>query len=303
MLQAFASLPPAIRGIIWAATSSATYALTYATIRELAGTFSVFQITFFRATIGVLFMLPWLMHTGIGALKTHRARLYGTRAIITYTGMVCWFYGLAHAGLADATALMFTAPFFTLIILSIAIGERVGVKRWMAVAAGFAGALVIIRPGFVEFGLATAALVYVAISYGASNAATRALAITESTNAVVFYMFALVLPLSLVPAILTWSMPDWSHVPMILAFGVLSWLSMQSLTRALAAAPAAVVTPMYYLQLPFVGIVAYAFYDEVPGWHIWVGAAIIIGSSYVVVRSESRASRRVPAAAAAANDG
>lgn len=288
----FGNPPPVIRGIAWATVSSATYALTYATIRELSGTFSVFQITFFRASIGVLVMLPWLMREGLGALGTGRAYLYGGRAIVTYTGMLCWFYGLAHVGLADATALMFTAPFFTIIILSLAIRERVGAGRWAAVGVGFIGALVIIRPGFAEFGLATAALVYVAVSYGASNAATRALAITEPTNAVVFYMFALVLPLSLVPALLAWTMPRPDDVPMILAFGLLSWVSMQCMTRALAAAPAAVITPMYYLQLPFVGVVAYVLYAEVPGWHIWVGALIIIGSSYFVVRSEARAARR-----------
>jgi len=302
MFSRLGELPPAIRGIAWATVSSATYALTYATIRELSGTFSVFQITFFRASIGVLFMLPWLIGAGIEVLRTDRAYLYGGRSIVTYTGMVCWFYGLAHVGLADATALMFTAPFFTLIILSLAIGERVGIRRWAAVAAGFLGALIIIRPGFAEVGLATAALIYVAVSYGASNAATRALAITEPTNVVVFYMFALVLPLSLVPAILTWSMPKPSEIPMILAFGVLSWVSMQCMTRALAAAPAAVVTPMYYLQLPFVGIVAYALYAEVPGWHICIGALIVIGSSYIVVRSEARAARRGVAAASAAGD-
>lgn len=299
MLARLGLLPPAIRGIAWAITSSATYALTYATIRELSGTFSVFQITFFRATIGVLFMLPWLIQGGIAALRTDRPYLYGGRALITYTGMICWFYGLAHVGLADATALMFTAPFFTIIILALWIGERVGALRWAAVAVGFVGALIIIRPGFAEVGLATAALVYVAVSYGASNAATRALAITEPTNAVVFYMFALVLPLSLVPAILTWTMPRPTDLPMILAFGVLSWVSMQCMTRALAAAPAAVITPMYYLQLPFVGVVAYALYGEVPGWHIWVGALIIVTSSYFVVHSEARAARRMAALKAA----
>jgi drug/metabolite transporter (DMT)-like permease len=284
-------LPPALVGIAWMVLGCATYALCYATIRELTGTFSVFQITFFRAAIGVLVMMPWLARAGAGALRTGRWRLYGARAAVTYTGMVCWFYGLAHMGLADATALMFTAPFFTVIFLSLVVGERVGLARWTAIATGFLGALVIIRPGFAEVGLATAALIYVALSYGVTNAFTRMLALTESTNAVVFYMFALVLPLSLVPAVLTWTMPRPGDVPMILAFGVLSVAAMQCWTRALAAAPGAIVMPISYLQLPFVGLVAFAFYGEVPGWHIWLGGAIIVASSYTVARAEARRAR------------
>jgi drug/metabolite transporter (DMT)-like permease len=284
-------LPPALIGIAWMIAGCAAYALCYATIRELTASFSVFQITFFRAAIGMLVMLPWLMRVGLGGLRTGRQRLYGLRAVITYTGMVCWFYGLAHMGLADATALMFTAPFFTVIFLSLVIGERVGLGRWAAIATGFVGALVIVRPGFAEVGLATLALIYVAVSYGVTNAFTRMLAMTEPTNAVVFYMFALVLPLSLVPAALTWTMPLAGDVPMILAFGILSVAAMQCWTRALAAAPGSIVMPISYLQLPFVGLVAFAFYGEVPGWHIWLGGAIIVASSYTVARAEARRAR------------
>ena len=277
-----------MRGIAWMAASSLSYALTYITIRELSKDFPVVEISFFRAVLGMLAMLPWVLRAGPGALRTSRAKLYGFRAVITYTGMVCWFYGLANLPLTTATALMFTAPFFTVMMLAIGIGEEVGARRWGAIVVGFAGALVILRPGFVEMSLATLALCYVAVSYGASNASTRALALTENTNAVVFYQFALVVPLAAIPAALEWVTPRWADVPMILAFGVLSLISMQCMTRGLAHAPASVTAPLFYLQLPLVALLAFLWYLETPDIWVWVGSAAICGSGYFIVRTETR---------------
>ena len=281
-------MPAVTRGVLWMLASSFFYALTYITVRELSHGFSVFEVSFFRAVVATIVMLPWLVRAGPGALRTTRIRLYGFRAVFTYSGMVCWFYGLANLPLADATALIFTAPFFAVLILSVAIGETVGPRRWIAIAVGFLGAMIIVRPGFAEISLATAAVMYTSIAYGGSNASTRALAITENPNAVVFYMFALVVPISALPAAFYWTWPHWSDAPMIVAFGVLSLVSMTCLTRSLAHAPAAIVMPIFYLQLPFVAILAYVRYGEAPGPFIWFGGVIICAAGYYIARSETR---------------
>ena len=244
-MKFLAGLPAVTQGVLWMTIASFLYALVFVAVRELSHTFHVFEIVFFRATIGMLAMLPWLARSGVTALRTPRARLYGFRAVITYSGMVCWFYGLANLPLADATALLFTSPFFTVIMLAVFMGEHVGPRRWFAILCGFVGAVIIIRPGFAEIGIATAGVMYTAVAYGGSNAATRALATTENPNAVVFYMFTLVTPLALIPALATWITPGWSDVPLILGFGILSLVAMQCMTRALAAAPAAVSKPIF----------------------------------------------------------
>lgn len=282
------SLSPAARGVAWMIAASFFYALTFVSIRELAETFSVFQITFFRAVLGVAAMLPWLMRRGLPALHTGRWRLYAVRAVITYTGMVCWFYGLANLRLADATAIIFTAPLLTVVFLSFWLGERVGLARWTAILIGFAGALIIVRPGIAPMTLAAAAVVYTSLSYGFSNAATRVLATTENPTAVVFYMFATVAPLSLGPAIAEWTAPGWADAPLILLFGALSLVAMVCMTRSLAVAPGYVVMPMFYLQLPFVAVLGLTLFGETTGIWTWAGAAVICGSGYAIVWMERR---------------
>lgn len=283
---------PVLRGMVWMLLSSALYAATFVSIREMTEVFHVFQVTLFRALLGTLFMLPWLMKAGIGALRTARWKTYASRLAVTYTGMVCWFYGLANIPLADATALLFTTPLFTVLMVALWQKEPVGLARWTAIFAGFGGALIIIRPGLIEVTLPVLLLIYTAVAYGASNAFTKSLTTTEDPNRVVFYMFALVIPVAAVPSAMVWTPPTWDHAPLILIFGLLSWGSMSSLTRSLALAPASVVMPLFYLQLPFVAIIAYALFNETPHFTIWIGGAIIAASGYYIAWSQGRDTKK-----------
>ena len=279
----------AMRGIAWMMAATFFYAFTFVAIRELSRDFSVFELSFLRAGMGMLAMLPWLARARLAALRTPRLKLYCLRAVVTYSGMVCWFYGLANVKLADATALLFTSPLFTVAILAVALGEPVTRRRGAALAAGFAGAMIIIRPGFADIALPVIALLYTTVAYGAVNAITRSLALTDNANAVVFYQFALVVPVSAGPAALDWITPGWGDAPLILVFGALSVVSMQCFTRALGAAPAAVVMPVFYLQLPVVAVLAFVFYGETPDMWVWIGGAVICAASYDIARSEARA--------------
>ena len=239
---------------------------------------------------GILVLVPWLLRNGRGALKTRRWKVYAIRAVTTYTGMVTFFYGLRTVELADANAIQFTGPFFTVILLQIFVGERVGLDRWIAICFGFTGALLIVRPGFEVVVPAMLGIVYTAFAYGASNAATRALSTTEDKNAVVFYMFAMMLPLSIGPAIFDWTTPGLSDLPLLGFFLLIGYLSIHCVTRAYVHAPAAALTPAYYAQLPMVSAMAYAFYAEVPDTLTWIGAAVICVSGYWIARG-ARAER------------
>ncbi len=299
---AFDALPSASRGIALMFLSAMCYAFTYVTIRHLGETFSVYQLVLFRTALGTAVMLPWVIRAGPGALRTRRWKAYGLRAVAVYTGNLCWFYALAHITLADATTLSFMAPLFSVLILAVWLREKLDATRIAAILLGIAGGAVIIRPGFAEIHNATIGMVYTAIAYGAAMAWTRALTLTENHNAVVFYMFAINLPVSAVPGLAHWTTPGWIDLPWILAFGVLSLYSQTFMTKSLALAEAAVVMPTYYLQLPLVALLGFALFDQLP--EIWLvpGAALIIGGSYLSVRAEARKRKRAAAARAGVDE-
>ena len=150
-------LPGPVRGVLWMMLSCLFYALIYVVVRGLAESFAVNQIVFFRAVLGSAFMLPWLFTAGLGALYTRRMPTYLWRMLFSYVGAVAWMYGIAGMPIADANALMFTMPLFTVILAAIWLAERPGIHRISATIVGFAGALIILRPGMIEISMAALA--------------------------------------------------------------------------------------------------------------------------------------------------
>jgi len=268
--------------------SSIAYAFNFVSIRELSGSFSAYQLVLFRTAFGTAAMLPWLFRFGLRSLQTRRWGLYAFRAAIVYTGNLSWFYALAHMDLADATALSFLAPLFTAGVLAVWLGERLDRARITALVLGLGGALVLVRPGFEFVGLATLGALYMAFAYGTATAVIRALTRTEDHNAVVFFMFALNLPLALGPGIANWSAPAWADAPWITAFGVFSLLGQLFMTRSLACSEAAAVMPIFYLQLPLVALLGFLFFDQIPDLWVIPGAGLIAGGGYLAFRNEPR---------------
>ena len=264
------------------------FAVTFGVVRHLSATMTVPEMVFFRGAFGVVAMLPWLARAGPGALRTRRPKAYAIRALAFYAGFMCWFYGLAHMKLADATALYFTTPLFTVVLASWVLKERVGRHRWAAIIAGFAGAVIIVRPGAVELGLPVAAVLMAAVMFGVANVTVRALVKTERPSVVVFYDFALQMPLALGPAIYFWGYPGAQELVWLFVLGVVSAASQQCFARALAAAPTAAVMPPFYLQLPFVAAIGLVWFGQVPDGWVWLGAAVVGVASYYVAWRESR---------------
>lgn len=287
----FSALPSGVRGALWMSISAFIYACLYVVIRRLTDTVPIFELVFLRGVMGVALTLPWLYRAGPGALRTSRMGLYTSRVVMVYFGQLAWFYALANLPLSDATALIFTLPLFSVLLAGMLLREQVGIHQWLATVVGFAGALIIIRPGVITFSLAAAAALFTALTYAGGQVATKALTRTEDSNAVVFYMFALMALVGAAPAALVWVTPTWADLPWLLTFGILSVPAQHAVTRAFAAAPANVVVPFNFLKLPFVAAIALIWFSELPDPLTWLGGAVIFASTYYIGRRQARAAR------------
>lgn len=288
LISAYLALPAPSRAMLLMTMSALSYAMTFASVRELSETFSVYQLVMFRAAIGTAVMMPWLFRSGLFVLRTGQWKLYGLRAVTVYSGNLCWFYALAKMALADATALSFLMPLFAALILAFWMREQLSGPRLLALLLGMAGAFVIIRPGFTEVGLATICMLYTAVAYGAVTAITRVLTYRDDPTLVVFYLFALNFPLSLGPGIYHWKSPSFSEWALIAVFALLSLYSQIFMTRALALAEAIVVMPSFYLQLPVAAGLGFLLFDQIPEIWILPGAVLIISGSYYSLWIETR---------------
>ena len=250
------------------------------TIRDLQDRYGVLQMIFMRSVISLLLILPWVLKQRREDLHTRRLGLHCFRNTIHYVGNVGWFIGVTLVPLADLSALQFTVPLFTICFAALFLPERVGSHRWISTAIGFAGALVVIRPGFIEISLGTIAVVSSAACYAASQVSTKSLSQTDNPNAILFYMSIIFMPISMGPALVDWVTPSWEDAFSIFLLGFFGYLAHACIIRSFAAADASFVMPFDFVRLPIAAAIGFFLYYEKPDLWVWIGAIIIFGATY-----------------------
>lgn len=258
-------------------------------VRYLAPRYSVLELIFLRSLINLALMAPWILRTGLGSLKTTRLAEHGLRNVLLYSGNVAWFFGVTMVSLAELSALQFTMPLFTIVMASLALRETIGVHRWTATAIGFAGALIIVRPGYVDTGAGSFVVLAAAFLYSCAYIVTKRLSSTESGNRVVFYMSFYIAIFSFVPAMFVWTTPTWSDALPLIGLGVAGYSTHFCVTQSMAAADASYVAPFDFLRLPLSALLgALLFAEVVDPWTV-AGAMIIFGAAYYNTWMEKRA--------------
>jgi drug/metabolite transporter (DMT)-like permease len=253
-----------------------------------------FQIAFLRNVFALAFMLPWLVRHGRVGLRTQRLNMHLWRAAVGLVAMLTWFSAIAYLPLAEAVALNFTVPLFATAGAALFLGEAVRARRWTATAVGFLGVVVILRPGFTEFTPLMTLPVIAAGFMAVSILLVKSLSRTEAPAAIVTYMNLLLTPLSLLPALFVWRWPTLTELGLGLFIGLCAALAHNAFTRAFVQADASAVMPFDYSRLPFVAVVGYLLFAEVPDGWTWVGAAIIAGAAIYIAQRESRVARERP---------
>jgi drug/metabolite transporter (DMT)-like permease len=225
---------------------------------------------------------------GLGQLRTKRPGLMITRGALTYFALVAWIYAVANMVLADAVALNATIPLWTVILAAVVLRERVPAQRWLVIIVGFAGALVILRPGFAAITLAAVSALVSAFFYGASSVASKALTRTERTGAIVFYTNLTLAVVAAAPAFIWWNPPGWAELPLVIGIGVTGALAHVCITQAYRHGDASFVAPFDFVRLVLITAAGYLLFGEAVSYFVWVGAALVIGSAVWLTRVESR---------------
>ncbi|MGH7002568.1 MAG: DMT family transporter [Alphaproteobacteria bacterium] len=271
-------------------------------IRALANRLPAGDITFYRAFFGLLLLMPLIFGGGWPrarqTLATARLPLFVLRALFTYLAIVGYFYALTKIPMAEAIALSATLPIFMTAMAALFLGEAVGIRRWIAVALGFAGALVIVRPGFADVSWAAVTALGSASLYAAAGIVVKKLARTEPPGRIVFYMNLFVAILATAPLIADFTPTRWSDLPFIVAIGAAGTAAHYFQSNALKRADASFVAPFDFLRLPLGALCGYILFDDRPSDWVWVGAALIFASAFWIARREARRRTITPAAAA-----
>jgi drug/metabolite transporter (DMT)-like permease len=278
----------AAKGALWMIAAAAALTAMAACIRYLPG-YSVLLMIFLRNVINLGLMAPSLARQGSAVFRTEKLGLHALRNAFLYSGNVAWFFGVTQIAIADVAALQFTSPLFTAIIAAIWLGERFGGHRALAIVVGFAGALIILRPGLIPVNAGSLSVLLAAFFYSCAHVVTKRLSDTESGSTVVFYMSVTILIYSAIPAFFVWQTPKLADLPWILGLGVTGYVTHYCITRSLACADATFVIPFDFMRLPFSAIVGWVLFAELLDAWTATGALIIFAAGWYSTMREARA--------------
>lgn len=267
---------------------AAALAANHSLVRVVTEELHPLEASALRFLWAVPIMLPWLLRGRGTVLRTRRHGLHLATAGLTVVMTVAFFIALSQMPLAEATALNFTAPLFTTIIAALMLKERVEFARWGATVIGFIGVLIILRPGFADIPPVALLPMFGAFLLAWWFIAVKRLSATESTATITIYQTlwsALLLTLIAVPV---WITPTWATLGYSAAMGGLGTTGIIFTSRAFSMAEASIVAPLDYVRLPFIAIVAYIAFGEVPDGLSIVGALIITASAIYIVRRAAR---------------
>ena len=289
----FKDLPGTARGAVWMCLACISFALMALCVRILATDIPPLEIGFFRALFAFFLMVPYAIKTGpsIWQSKNHKAFIArGT----TGAGFVMFFFpGVALMEIADAQALTFTTPLFGMMLAMLFLGEVFRVNRALALAVGFAGAFIIIRPGFENISIGAILVLCSALCASGSGTLLKYATRSDPPDKVVFFHAIYMTPIILVGALFDWHWPNLWEFFMMAIIALFATLNQRCLGRAFASTDATAVFPFLFMRLPFGAALGFAFFQEVPSLWVWLGGAVIFGAAFYLARSDS--SNRKPA--------
>ena len=255
--------------------------------KYLSSDLSFFQITWARYFFTVFWTLPFMFFFFRKNLTfSENPKLQILRGIILFSANICFFYSISIISLSKALTLAFVAPLVTTALSPFLLGEKVGLKRWSAVLVGFFGTLIVIRPGFIEFNLATLAALGTGCLYGVYLIITRKLHSTD--NPLLTLLITGVVGASIgsffVPIV--WINPtpiQWAWLGLM---GIFACLGHLFLIYSLRYANASILAPFGYFEIVTNIILGYYIFNQFPDIWTFLGLFIIISSGIYIFRRE-----------------
>jgi drug/metabolite transporter (DMT)-like permease len=281
-----------LAGILHMVAAACAIAAIDVLSKLVVGAMPVAQMLALRAGFVVLMLLPFFRRAGGFALfRSRHIPIHLVRIACQFVAMLSFFAAMRHLPIAMVVALGFTAPIFVTALSQPILGERVGAARWLAVLAGFVGAVIVVDPWSASFDpLALLGLV-AAVGWALAQILSRVLTRSESDAAILLFLNSGLLVGLGTAALFVWTPPRLDDVGVCFVLAVLLLASQWLLLRAVRMAPIAVVSPFQYLELPIAILGGWLLWREWAGPHVFGGAALIIGSGLLVVMLERRRAR------------
>jgi len=265
-----------IAGAMFVLGSSLMFALMGACVKTASASLPNEVIVFFRNFYVLMLLIPLLLcRPPRGGIKTGHFRLHLIRSTAGLVGMYCFFYALGHLPFAEAVLFSFTSPLFIPIIAYLWIGEPVPVRIRGAVLIGFAGVLLVLKPGTDMFKPISFVGLISGFSVAIAMVSIRRMSASEPPARIVFYFSLLATPVSCFPLFVSWQSPQGGTWGILFLMGLFAVTGQLMMTKGYSLAAAAQVGPFSYGIVIFSALIGQIFWNESVDWMTAAGALLI----------------------------
>lgn len=292
MQGAFGRSSGATQGMVLMLFATLCFVGMQSLIRHIGETLPPFEVAFFRNLFGLVALAPIFLRQGLAPLKTRKLHLHAARGVIQSAGMLAFFTGVTLIPLAQTTALSFSAPLFATLLAILVLGERVRIRRITALILGFAGMLLVVRPGFAEINLGTMLIIGSSLTWGIAIAIIKSMSSTESSATLTVYMGLFLTPITGVFAFFVWVTPSWEQLGLLFIVGVLGTLGHLAFAQSFRKADSTAVLPLDFTRLIWASIAGFLIWNEIPDAWAWIGGSVIFASATYIAYRESRLAKQ-----------
>jgi drug/metabolite transporter (DMT)-like permease len=276
--------------MFWMTLACISFAGLWVMIRLGSEELHPFALVVWRNFLGLLWLMPMVLLTP-GLLKTERLGSHMRRAASGVIATFATFYAVANAPLANVLAINYTAPLFATIGAVLFLGERVRWVRGAALALGFLGMLLVLRPGSAEMTPGLWAAVVSAITTAFSYLAIKALTGHDDPRAVAVWSFILTTPVSFVLALPFWTWPSAQLWPILFGLGACAASGQLALSRAFSLAEAGAVLPFDFVRFGLITLAGILLFGERYDAATIVGGTVILASTIILALRERALTR------------
>jgi drug/metabolite transporter (DMT)-like permease len=278
-------------GIFWMLTTGFFFVAVTALVKWMGPGMPPAQSAFLRYLLGMIFLLPMIKDIRSATVTPRQWKLFGLRGFFHAFGVMLWFFAMTRIPIAEVTAMNYLAPVYVTIGAAVFLGEKLALRRIMAVVIALLGAAIILRPGFREVHPGHLAMLIAAVVFAGSYLLAKVLA-DEVKPTVVVAMLSLFVTLALAPfAFANWVSPSWSDLGILLAVAMFAQAGHYTMTLAFAAAPVTVTQPITFLQLVWATLLGLLVFAEPVDIWVVIGGVVILASVTFITWREATLKR------------
>ena len=281
-------------GALWLLASAILFTGTSILVKILGQTLHPFEISFFRAMVGLVLLMPLFYRSGgvRAGIATQVPALQILRGVVGSVAMFSGFYAIVHMPLADAQAISFSRNLFIVPLAAMILGEAVGLRRTLAAGVGFVGVLIMLRPGSdLMFSVPALSALSHAVLVALATILVSIVSRYDRPVTLMFYTNVVGVLLIAVPTLFVWQTPTGSEFALLLLMGGLAMAAHNCFIRAFAIGEASAIAPVDYSRLVLAAVAGFLLFGSVPDGYTIIGAVIIVAASLYIVRREAQLHR------------